>query len=237
MRDLLNRIWRYLNYPPNTHGKVEEIRQGMQNLSDYFPPRAQNTWKADAAIENFRSKISALENDLRYLKTMMAGLAAQLTEIQNHQRLSQPWLPSPGGSLMKPEDVLLSFLANFSPNRADFPVLRTTMAELGNAEIPTKEGLAYQIVAAEYSVAKEAPAGENALGKSAIRGMHTRGYPWTLLIFRVEGVEAVRFAANLPMVPDMSSGSLIFFRDYQLFEQAYRWSQTALPWFQHEEEN
>ena len=237
MRDLLNKIWRYLSYPPNTHGKVEEIRQGMQNLSDYFPPRAQNIWKADAAIENFRSKIAALENELRYLKTMMAGLAAQLSDIQNHQRLSQPWLPSPGGSHQKPEDLLLTFLANFFPNPADFPVLRTAMAELGGAVIPAKERSAYQIVAAEYSVTKDAPTDEHALGKSTIRDMQMGGYPWTLLIFRFEGARAVRFAANLAMVPDLSSGSLFFFKDYHVFEQAYRWSQTALPRFQHEEEN
>ena len=235
MRDLLNRIWRYLNYPPTTHGKVEEIRQCIQNLSDYFPPRAQNTWQVDAAIENFRSKISALENELRFLKTMKAGLAAQLSEIQDHQRLSQPWLP-PGGSQPKPEDLLLTFLANFSPNPADFPVLRTAMTDLGSAVMPAKEGLADQIVAAEYSAAKDAPADENALGKSTIRDMQMYGYPWTLLIFRLERARAVRFAANLAMVPDLSSGTLFFFKNYHLFEHAYRWSQTALPRLKHPEE-
>src|ERR1700760_2776384 len=120
MRGLLNRIWRYLNYPTQIHGKVEEIRQGMQNLSlrmqnvsDYFPPRAENTWKVDAALENFRIKIAAAENDLRYLKKMAEALTTQIANIQDHLRLSQPWLPSPDGSGQKPENWLLTFLASF----------------------------------------------------------------------------------------------------------------------------
>src|ERR1700756_2684764 len=115
MRDLLFRIWRYLNYPTRIHGKVEEIRQEIKNLSDYFPPRAENTWKVDAAVENFRIKIAAVENDLRYLKTMVSALATQLANIQDQLRLSQPWLPSPEGSEQKPENCLLTFLAGFIP--------------------------------------------------------------------------------------------------------------------------
>jgi hypothetical protein len=237
MRDLLNRIWRYLNYPPNTHGKVEEIRQGMKNLSDYFPPRAQNAWKVDAAIENFRKQIAAVENDLRYLKTLVTGLTAQLTDIQDHLRSSQPWLPSLGGPDQKPEDLLLTFLANSVPNPAEFPVLKTALADLGSAIISAKEQLAFQIVAAVYSVGKDRPADENALGKGTIRDMQMLGYQWILLIFSLEGVAAVRFAANLVMVPDLSSGSLFFFKDYHLFGLAYRWSQAALPRFQHRDEN
>jgi hypothetical protein len=313
MRDLLFRIWRYLNYPTRIHGKVEEIGQGMQNLSsgmqnlssgmqnlsDYFPPRAENTWKVDAAMENFRIKIASVENDLRYLKTMVAALGSQLANIQDQLRLSQSWLPSPEGPEQKPENCLLTFLASFTRTPiavnievsdegfielllegefevyafgsdgtsvrrlqerlrdhaglhvlkatiaslrtlaekkeipADFSVLRLMLADLSAAFVPAKEWLSPDIVEAVYSVAKEGLVEANAQGKSIIREMRGRGYPWTLFIFRIEGVAAVRFAANLASVPDMTSGSVFFFKDYQLFEQAYRWSQAALPRSQH----
>jgi hypothetical protein len=116
MRDLLHRIWCYLNYPPDTHAKVEEVRQSVRHLSGYFPPPTGQAWKVDAAVENFRIKIAAVENDLRYLKTMVAALATQLSNIQDHQRLSQPWLSAPAGSNWKPESLLLTFLASFFPN-------------------------------------------------------------------------------------------------------------------------
>ena len=306
MRDLLFRIWRYLNYPTRIHGKVEEIRQGMQdlshgmqNLSDYFPPRAENTWKADAAVENFRIKIAAVENDLRYLKTMVAALATQLANIQDQLRLSQPWLPSPEGSEQKPENCLLTFLAGFIPRPiavnievsddsplellleagfevyafesdatsasrlqerlsdhaglhvlkasiaslrtlaeekeipADFSVLRLMLEALSAAFMPTKEWLSPDIVEAVYSIAKEGLEEAYAQRKSIIREMRVCGYPWTLFIFRIEGVATVRFATNLANVPDMTSGSVFFFKDYHLFEQAYRWSQAAVPRSQH----
>jgi len=299
MRDLLFRIWRYLNYPTRIHGKVEEIRQEIKNLSDYFPPRAENTWKVDAAVENFRIKIAAVENDVRYLKTMVAALATQLANIEDQLRLSQPWLQSPEGSEQKPENCLLSFLASFtrapiavnievndeslvellleagfevyvfesdatSARRlqdrlsdhaglhvlkatiaslrtlaeekeisADFSVLRLMLEALSAAFMPAKEWLSPDIVEAVYSIAKEGLEETNAQRKSVIREMRVRGYPWTLFIFRIEGVAAVRFAANLANVPDMTSGSVFFFKDYHRFEQAYRWSQAALPRSQH----
>jgi hypothetical protein len=299
MRDLLFRIWRYLNYPTRIHGKVEEIRQEIKNLSDYFPPRAENTWKVDAAVENFRIKIAAVENDVRYLKTMVAALATQLANIEDQLRLSQPWLPSPEGSEQKPENCLLSFLASFtrtpiavnievndeslvellleagfevyvfesdatSARRlqdrlsdhaglhvlkatiaslrtlaeekeipADFSVLRLMLEALSAAFMPAKEWLSPDIVEAVYSIAKEGLEETNAQRKSVIREMRVRGYPWTLFILRIEGVASVRFAANLANVPAMTSGSVFFFKDYHLFEQAYRWSQTAFPRSQH----
>jgi hypothetical protein len=48
-------------------------------------------------------------------------------------------------------------------------------------------------------------------------------------MFRQEGVPAIRLAANLANVPDRSWGNIFFFTDYRLFEEAYRWSQGALP--------
>lgn len=116
MRDLVRRIWRYLNYAPNTHGKVEEIRQGLQGYFDDFPRQRESFWKVVTAVEQFRTKVAAMENDLRYLKTMVIGLQNQVNSLNDHLRLSQPWLPSPEGSAQKPEACLLASLASFFPN-------------------------------------------------------------------------------------------------------------------------
>jgi hypothetical protein len=260
----------------------------MQNLVDYFPPRASNAWKVDAAMENFRIKIGAIENELRYLKTLSLALNTQLTAIQDYLRLSQPWLPSLEESNQKAENLLVPFLAGFFPRPiavnigagpesffellleagfevyshestgalsakvserfkeipgfhvlerkeipADFSVLRMALSDFSAADIPTRERLSPHLVETVYSATKERSTEGRAVGKNIIREMRSLGYQWTLLIFRLEGMAAPRFAANLSSVPDMSSGSLFFFEDYHLFEQAYRWAQTALPPFRH----
>lgn len=238
-------------------------------------------------MENFRIKIAAVENELRYLKTLSASLNTQLTTIQDYLRLSQPWLPSMEGSNQRVENLLSPFLAGFFPRpiavnigvadeslfeslldagfevysyeaneplaaklrerfkdyagfqvlekkdiRADFSVLRMALADLRAADMPTREQLSPHLVETVYSATKERSIEGRTIGKNMIREMRMLGYQWTLLIFRIEGVTAARLAANLPWVPDMSSGSLFFFEDYHLFEQAYRWAQTALPRFQ-----
>jgi FkbM family methyltransferase len=76
---------------------------------------------------------------------------------------------------------------------------------------------------------KQQEAAKLALGREIIKEMRSRGYRWNLIMFRQEGVPAIRLAANLANVPDRSWGNIFFFTDYRLFEEAYRWSQGALP--------
>ena len=105
MRNLFRRIWRYLNYAPNTHSKLEEVRQLVRILPEQFP-QGKGFW-------NLQVKMAAVESDLHYLKAMTAALQNQLDQLQDHLRSSQPWLPAPGGLSVPPEGWLLVSLVGF----------------------------------------------------------------------------------------------------------------------------
>jgi hypothetical protein len=112
MRNLVHRIWRYLNYPPQTHGKAEEIRQNLVAAVHDFRPK----------VEAMANDLRVLKDDLRYLKTMTVALQDQLNSVQEHLRSSQLWLPWSEGSDQEPEGCLLASLGNFFPK----PVLVNT---------------------------------------------------------------------------------------------------------------
>jgi hypothetical protein len=307
MQDLLRRIWRYLNYPPATHGKVEEISQQVREicqevrkLSEGLPP----VEKLVTDVEKFKVKITAVENDIRYLKTLTIAVQNQLNSIQDHLRSSQAWLPSQPGLLDKPASLLLAHLAGFLQDPFvveiglhDGPVLKrlldagfsgcllepkpaaaaklreqlgqnarlqvfesgaealVALAETG--KIPTDSavlritnggfGLAVtrqlatlrpEIVEIALVAPLERPFEENPgnlvwPSEESVRDMRAQGYRWSLLLFEIKGEPAVRFAVNLIALPDAALGSFFFFKDSRLFDEAYRWSQTLLPRFQH----
>ena len=65
-----------------------------------------------------------------------------------------------------------------------------------------------------------------------IREMRNRDYFWNIIVFRVEGENYVRFGTNLASTPKKAWGNMLFFRDHNLFLEALRWCQGALPRFQ-----
>lgn len=64
-----------------------------------------------------------------------------------------------------------------------------------------------------------------------ISELRNREYYWNVIIFRTEAEGLVRLATNLASVPSQSWGSLLFFRDHQLFLKAFHWCKTTLPRF------
>jgi hypothetical protein len=285
MRNLFRRIWRYVNYAPNTHSKTEEVRQLVQ--------------KVDAMVENVRIKTTAVETDLRYLKTMTVALQNQLNGIQDHLRSTQPWIPSSKESDQRPVGWLLTSLVGLFPNPivvniglneeelfeglldagfsvytfesqakraanllerfndcprlhvldavseslgllaerkeipAGFSVLRITAKDLESSMATDVDRLSPEVVDTPFSSQDAVAADELAAGKQLIREMRKFGYHWNLLVFRMANAPAFRFAANLSRTPDMSSGDLLFFKSFELFERTYRWAQLVLPRFQH----
>ena len=87
----------------------------LHGYLDGFPRRRDSFWKTVTAVEQVRVKVATIENDLHYLKTMMAALQSQLNSLQDHVRSSQPWLPSSEGSAQTPEARLLLSLDEFLP--------------------------------------------------------------------------------------------------------------------------
>lgn len=285
MGNLFRRIWRYLNYAPDTHSRVEEVRQLAQ--------------KVDAVVEDVRIKTAAVQTDLRYLKTITVALQTQLNSIQDHLRANQPWLPSSEGSDQRPVGWLLASLVGLFPNPivvniganddelfklvldagftvytfesqakraasllerfndrrrlhvldgvndslgllaerkeipAGFSVLRITAKDLESSMATDVNRLSPEVVDTPFSSQGALVVDELAASKHLIREMRNFGYHWNLLVFRMANAPAFRFAANPGRTPDMSSGDLLFFKSFELFERTYRWAQLVLPRFRH----
>jgi hypothetical protein len=283
MRDLFFRIRRYLKYPADTNGKVDETWRRMLVLS-----------------ENFKIEAAAVQNDLRYLKTLVVALQNQLNAIQEHLRSSAPWFPVDDNLDDDLEFLLLEHLANFfeipilvnvgpgdavrlekllkagfqiyvfDPSATETAKLRERFEEKSNLhifagvpkepdspemsklisddfsalKIDTREsdiellqvmrGLSPAVIQVRF-FGQEPPKPQNAdatlPATDLVEEVQKRGYRWSFLLFRLEGELAIRLTTNLNALPRLSWGSLVFFRDYQLFEQAYGWSKSVLPRF------
>jgi len=283
MRDLFFRIRRYLNYPADTNGKVDETWRRMLVLS-----------------ENFKIEAAVVQNDLRYLKTMVVALQNQLNAIQEHLRSSAPWFPLDDSLDDDLEFLLLEHLAiffetpilvNVGPGDAvrlekllkagfqiyafepsltgaaklrerfeeksnlhifegvpkqpdspempkvlfdDFSMLKIDTCESGIELLQVMSGLCPAVIQVRF-FGQESLKSENADATvpttDLVEEVRKRGYRWNLLLFRLEGELATRLTTNLNSLPRLSWGSLVFFRDYHLFEQAYGWSKSVLPRF------
>jgi hypothetical protein len=287
MRDLFLRIRRYLNYPADTHGKVEEIWQRMRVLS-----------------ESFQIKIATIENEIRYLKTLVTALEHQLNSIQDQMRVSLPWVHAAEAVDENPEFLLLSQLASFFQSRTFVGIGRQEGAfldlllragfevyliepdvaaaekirDLGRfhvaettpgSEVAVLEALAANnAIPVDLSVVKTTiecfdfqalrdsgrvhpqivvafcdqrwptpptQACDQTVSSSALIGqMRAWGYHWNLLLFRTGNIPAVQFSANPLNFPEASWGNFFFFKEYLLFDEAYRFLQGVLPRFQYQ---
>ena len=117
----------------------------------------------------------------------------------------------------------------------DFPLLKIDTEGFDLEVIRGLGQLQPQVVQTEFwgedflFVKNEADNSKLALAKQIIEEMRARDYRWNLLMFRIEGEPAIRFTANLAAAPKRSWGNLFFFKDFRIFEEAYRWTSTTLP--------
>jgi hypothetical protein len=74
------------------------------------------------------------------------------------------------------------------------------------------------------------PASEVSVG-DLITEWRKREYYWNVIIFRTAPDDFIRMGTNLAGVPREAWGSILFFRDYQLFLKAFHWCKTTLPRF------
>jgi FkbM family methyltransferase len=129
----------------------------------------------------------------------------------------------------------LSSLAAKKEIPDDFPVLKIDTEGFDLEVIRGLGKLQPQVVQTEFwgedflFVKNEPNNTKLALAKQIIGEMRARGYQWNLLMFRIEGEPAIRFTANLASAPKRSWGNLFFFKDFRVFEEAYRWTRAALP--------
>jgi FkbM family methyltransferase len=117
----------------------------------------------------------------------------------------------------------------------DFPVLKIDTEGFDLEVIRGLGKLQPQVVQTEFwgedflFVKDEPNDSKLVLAKQIIEEMRARDYRWNLIMFRIEGEPAIRFTANLATAPKRSWGNLFFFKDFRVFEEAYRWTSTALP--------
>ena len=69
------------------------------------------------------------------------------------------------------------------------------------------------------------------LPSQTVLEMRNREYHWSVILFRNEADGFIRLATNLASAPAQAWGSILFFRDYQLFLKAFHWCETTLPRF------
>jgi hypothetical protein len=65
----------------------------------------------------------------------------------------------------------------------------------------------------------------------SISKMRAQEYYWNAIIFRTEAEGFIRMATNLASVPRQAWGTILFFKDHQLFLKAFHWCKTTLPRF------
>ncbi|MBV8215466.1 MAG: hypothetical protein JOZ08_19820 [Verrucomicrobia bacterium] len=62
-----------------------------------------------------------------------------------------------------------------------------------------------------------------------IKELRGQSYYWSVIIFRTEAEGFIRMGTNLASIPDKAWGTIVFFRDHQLFLKAFHWCKTTLP--------
>jgi hypothetical protein len=62
-----------------------------------------------------------------------------------------------------------------------------------------------------------------------IKELREQGYYWNVIIFRTEVENFIRMGTNLASVPEKAWGTIVSFRDHQLFLKAFHWCKTTLP--------
>ncbi|MFY9985461.1 MAG: hypothetical protein WAK31_11925 [Chthoniobacterales bacterium] len=153
MQNLLFRLRRYLNYAPDTRAKVEET---------YV--KVEETWQRMRMLsESFQLKVAAVENELRYLKTMVGALQNQLNSVHEHLRSPVPWLPSDEKLDQNPEFLLLAYLASFFQNPVAVDV---GAAESGLLDVLLDAG--FEVYACELDPSAAATLRERFHGKSGL---------------------------------------------------------------------
>jgi hypothetical protein len=64
-----------------------------------------------------------------------------------------------------------------------------------------------------------------------ITELRQQEYYWNIIVFRNRPDDFIRMGTNLASVPSGAWGSILFFKDYQLFLKAFHWCRTTLPRF------
>lgn len=114
MPDFFRRLIRYLNYPADTHGKVDEVLQRVRQLSDEFYARIgalqTDSYHLRAVADwhtQLLNELNAREKEaLKTLSEIQTGLRKVQVEVQQ-ARISLEWIQS--GAIISEEGIPIFF--------------------------------------------------------------------------------------------------------------------------------
>jgi hypothetical protein len=131
------------------------------------------------------------------------------------------------------------------PNYAALPGVKTSSDKIDFVNITRENvdvGLLRALDSIQASVIQIGFADDNALtahdrvqqkapvsAPDIIKELRKQGYYWNVIIFRTEVESFIRMGTNLASVPEKAWGTIVFFRDHQLFLKAFHWCKTTLP--------
>lgn len=114
---------------------------------------------------------------------------------------------------------------------ADISILKID-TEGGDLEVIRGMGTAkYAVIVSEFWDAEHYFSnGEFGLLPETVAHLRARGYNWHIVIYRPDGADSVepRFYCNIDQSVCGSWGNAIFFRDYDVFKEAFKWCSSML---------
>ena len=120
-----------------------------------------------------------------------------------------------------------------SLDRIDF--LNVTRENLDASLVKALESIQAAVIQIEFTDENQLPVQERVQQNAPvsiaeiIKELRNHGYYWNVIIFRTEVESLIRMGTNLASVPDKAWGTIVFFRDHQLFLKAFHWCKTTLP--------
>ena len=138
-------------------------------------------------------------------------------------------------SVGPPQTITSPEVSKTLPNEIDF--LSITRQQLNPETIKALGSIRPSVIQAGFtrddlrSGRPDSHSGGTVSTADMIAELRKREYYWNVMVFRTDPDDFIRMGTNLASVPSQGWGTILFFRDYQLFLKAFHWCKTTLPRF------
>jgi hypothetical protein len=138
-------------------------------------------------------------------------------------------------SVAPPQTITSPDVSKTLPNEIDF--LSITRQQLNPETIKALGSIRPSVIQAGFtgddlqSGRPDSHSGDTVSTADMIAELRKREYYWSVMVFRTDPDDFIRMGTNLASVPSQGWGTILFFRDYQLFLKAFHWCKTTLPRF------
>jgi len=178
-----------------------------------------------AASSTIHERLDVLDQELggaNLAETQAALLQAAIHSAERLDQLTNYTLVDTNGEPAQcPEAGLIDFLCSYIPSR------KTLDLGAGDAVSQCLNANGYEVHVDHCAETAMAIASIDR-SETLPREMKSRGFPWSLVVYRLPQSDRVGFYANASRVAPNGGGSIFFFRDYDLFAQALNWCSAVL---------